>query len=412
MIRPKLHALAAALFLLAPLTGQSAAVTAPAESRLTGSLSTRDGVDVLLLHGTIEERGFTEGYLTAERIRRLFRDFALSDKVIPAPGLWNLLVIPKTRQVLDLPDWVRPWCAAVIEGIDARDSELLEIPELNRDITADDLVACAALPDFMGLACSSFVAWGDRVEGDGPMVGRNLDYFATEELLRQTMVIVHAPREGRAGWVSIGWPGIAGCLTGISEHGVSAAIHDVPARAVKGEKVTPRPVALQEMIETFVPKADPAAEAGAILRAFRYGMGGNFMVGWRGGSGHGPGGAVYEVWPAQELEAGVTVRGPADGQSYVTCSNHHRARVAPEKRCWRYFALFDGVAGLEDPLDFDAARALIRKSEVKGTLYQIVTDLASGELAVRIRRVPREETWNEAAKWNAYELLREAAPGR
>lgn len=392
------------------LPAQSAIVAAPATPKLSGTLRTRDHVEVLSLHGSVEERGFTEGYLTAERIRALFRDFALSPRVVPQPGLWNLVVVPRTRQRLDLPAWVRPWCDAVIAGIEARDPDLLEIPELNRDLDADDLVACATLPDFMGLACSSFVAWGDRIDGAGPMVGRNLDYLATAELLKQTMVIVNAPREGRAGWVSIGWPGIAGCLTGISEHGVSVAIHDVPAHAIAGSKVTPRPVALQELIETFVPAADPAAEGAEILRTFRYGMGGNVMVGWRGrDGGPGPGGAVYELWPAAELADGVTVRGPDSGRSFVTCSNHHRLRVEPEQKCWRYDALSDGVAGLDAPLDLARATATIRQAEVKGTLYQVVADLGRMEVALRLRRVPREDQWDVVGRWSVSELLREAA---
>jgi hypothetical protein len=395
------------LLAAAPVLAQSARVAA--EPRLTGSLRTADGIDVLYLHGSLEERGFTEGYLTADRIVKLFRDFALSDRVIPNPGLWNLLVVPRTRKLVEVPDWVRPWAAALLEGIEARDADLLEIPELNRDLGVDDLVACATLPDFLGLACSSFVAWGDRVAGAGPLVGRNLDYFATDELLKQTMVIVRAPREGRAGWVSIGWPGIAGCLTGISEHGVSAAIHDVPAKAVQGTKITPRPLALQELIETFAPAEAPAEEAAAILRRFRYGMGGNFMVGWKAGAAHGPGGAVYEVWPSQEVGQGVTPRGPAEGQTWVSCSNHHRARVEPEQRCWRYLALYDGVKEAETPLDLAGARALIRESEVKGTLYQVSADLATGELALRLRRKPREDEFSEVASWNAYALLRAVA---
>jgi hypothetical protein len=221
---------------------------------------------------------------------------------------------------------------------------------------------------------------------------------------------VHAPREGRAGWVSIGWPGIAGCLTGISEHGVSAAIHDVMAKAVPKSRFTPRPVALQELIESFVPEREPAAEAAAILRRFRYGMGGNFMTGWRGrGDAFGPGGAVFEVWPARDVAAGVTIRVPRDGEAFVTCSNHHRARIDPDEKCWRYEALFEGLRAADGPLDLAAARTMIRRSEVKGTLYQCAIDLGTGDFFLRLRRAPREDRWDEVGSWNAYELLREAA---
>lgn len=399
-LHPKLFA---ALLLTGGLLAQQRGASEP---KVAGRLEAKDGIDVLYLHGTVEERGFAEGYLCAERIRALFRGVALSEKVVPSPGLWSLLVVPRVAQMVDVPPWVGTWAEAVIDGIEAKDGDLLEIPELNREIQPIDLVACAALPDFLGLACSSFAAWGDDVDGDGPLIGRNLDYFATDELLRQTMVIVHAPRPGRAGWVSIGWPGIAGCLTGVSEHGVGVAIHDVPADAIDGSKITPRPLALQELIERFVPGEAPAEEAAAILRGFRYGMGGNFLVGWRRDGDRGAGGAVFEVWPAAELADGVVVRGATDGHDFVVCTNHHRARIEPEKRCWRYFALHDALGAAADPLSMADARAMIRKSEVPATLYQSVIDLETGELALRLRRVPREDRWSEVAGWDADALLR------
>lgn len=394
------------LSLALPLAAQTEAQARPVQ----GSLSERDGVMVLEVRGTLEERGFAEGYLTGDRIVSLFRGFALSR--LPIPGAWNLMVLPKLRSTLELPGWVRPWCDAVVEGIAARDEDLLEIPELGRDLQADDLIGVAALPDLLGLACSSFVAWGGEVEGDGPVVGRNLDYFANDELLRNTMIVVHAPRGERAGWVSIGWPGMAGCLTGFSDRGVSAAIHDVPSRAVPGKKVTPRTIALQELIETLGPDAGAAERGAATLRGFRYPMGGNFMVGWKAGSDAGPGGAVFEVAPAAEMADGVTVRPADDGQTFVVCSNDHVARVGRQPRCSRFGALRDGFAEVEAALDFGACRELIRESEVRMTLYQSVVDLGTGDLAFRLRRARGGDVWTEVEGWNFQELLRAGAPAR
>jgi hypothetical protein len=391
---------AALLALSLPLAAQ--ATSAPRQ--VQGSISERDGVVVLEVRGTLEERGFAEGFLAGDRIVSLFRGFALAR--LPIPGAWNLMVLPKLRSALELPAWVRPWCGAVIEGIAARDEDLLRVPELGRDLSVDDLIGVAALPDLLGLACSSFVAWGDEVEGTGPIVGRNLDYFANDELLRSTMVIVHAPRGDRAGWVSIGWPGMAGCLTGFSDRGVSVAIHDVPSRAIPGKKVTPRTIALQELIETLGPDQQTAEQAAATLRGFRYPMGGNFMVGWKAGADVGPGGAVFEVAPADEMADGVTVRAADDGQTFVVCSNDHVARIGRQPRCSRFGALRDGFAEIEAALDFAACCALIRASEVRMTLYQSVVDLGSGDLSFRLRRARGDEVWTEAEGWNVHELLR------
>ena len=406
-IGTRIRCLTLVLAFATALTAQDAESTAPA---ICGELTQRDDIDVLTLHGSLVEQGFAEGYLTAERIHDLFRHFALSDRVLPAPVLWSVLVVPRTAKRLELPPWVRPWCEAVLAGIEARDADLLEIPELKRELTVDDLVACAALPDFIGLACSSFVAFGEAVDGEGPVAARNLDYRSTPELLRHTMVIVRGPRDGRAGWVSIGWPGIAGCLTGVSERGVFAAIHDVRAKALPDLRITPRPIALQELIETLEPREAPPDEAAAILRRFRYGLGGNFMLAWRGRSAARAGAAVFEVWPAAELADGVTLRLPADGDDFVVCSNHHRARIEPEPECWRYAAIHDHLVREHRPFDLAAGLAVVQRAEVPGTLYQVAVDLGDSALALRLRRVPAEDRWDVAGNWKVEELLHAATP--
>ncbi len=412
MIRHFLPLLAAG-FVLA-----GGAPTQDAAPQVMGHRSVVDGIDVVHLRGTPTEQAFAEGYLCAEEIPALFRDVVLNGPLLPeeakkqAAGLWNLMVLPTINKRVAFPEVYRERAEALLDGIAARDPDLLEIPELRRELGAEDLLAVATFPDFAGLACSSFVAWGDRVQGKGPLVGRNLDYFATDQLLQESMVFVRAPSEGRRGWVSIGWPGILGCLTGISEDGLFVSIHDVPADALEDGKVTPRPIALQELLETVEPGRNPVAAATASLREHTYGMGGNFLFAWKGhGDQRGPGGAVFEVFPAESAEAGVTPRLPEAGQAWITCSNHHRARIEPPYRCNRYFALFDGLGALEAAIDLDGAGNMIRESEVRGTLHQVVADLDAGTFSLRLRRKPRENEWSEAGPWSVAELLAEAVSG-
>ena len=394
--------LLAASLLPAPLAAQPAA-TAP---ELHGHRRTIGDVDVLFLRGTPRERGFTEGYLMAEELQALFRSFAMSKQVCPQPLLWNLVYLPKVRTTVRVPERTREYLEGLIEGVDARDPLLLEIPELRRDLTADDLLVVATIPDLVGFACSSFAAWGDEAAGEGPVVGRNLDYFATPGLLERTMLVVHAPDGERAGWVGVGWPGVAGCLTGFSDRGVSIAIHDVGAKAVDGETVTPRPVALQEILERLRPGSDAAAAAASIARESRFAMGGNAMVAWR----ETPGAVVLELHPAADKAAGVTPRGPVDDATWLTCTNHHRARGEPHRRCWRFEALGEGLGDL-DALDIPAAWQLIGRSEVGGTLYQCVADLASGEFGVRLRRKKGEDAWDRVDGLTVGDLVREAVRG-
>ena len=61
---------------------------------LHGSIGEVDGLPALFLHGDVQERGFTEGYLCAERIQQLFDGFVLETPLVPFPPVWDAVVRP------------------------------------------------------------------------------------------------------------------------------------------------------------------------------------------------------------------------------------------------------------------------------------------------------------------------------
>ena len=56
--------------------------------------------------------------------------------------------------------------------------------------------------------------------------------------------------------------------------------------------------------------------------------------------------------------------------------------------------------------------AEIRTSEVAGTLCQVVVDLSTGELDVRVRRKERADVWDQASGLGVQDLIEEAAGRR
>lgn len=404
-------ALAFLFVALAPLGAQAGVATEP---RLWGHLRQIDGLDVLFLNGSDDEQAFTEGYLCAPRIRELFLDFALHNPFVPKPAAWDLALRPLIGRTTVVPERLGAWCRAVLRGMEERDPDSTLVAELDRRLTAEDLIAVAALPDFVGLMCSSFAVWGDSVSGGGPIVGRNLDYVATPKLLELAMVTVRTGCAGRVDSVTLGWPGLPGVVTGLSSAGVFLAIHDVPQKKVGRDRCTPRTVALLELLETFTPGDDPAAEAAAVLAGMRYGMGGNVMFAWRGGETAAPGGVVFEISPDDFTEDGVTIRRAIDGQNLVSCSNHFRLRDEPAQ-CWRFKALFEGASEHEGAFDLPFARSLIRKSQVSMTLHQVCADLGAGQVTFRVRRSQDGSrdggTWVETGVWSLDELFTEARKG-
>jgi hypothetical protein len=388
-------------------------------------------IDVVFLHGTIEERGFAEGYLFAEEMADMFRRFVLA-RAVPNPGLWSLLVRPQVAARVEFPKPLLLWVRSVLEGARARDEEnpdddLLYLPELRRELDVQDLLSVATIPDFLGLACSSFANWGDDVEGGGPLVGRNLDYFSTPALLERTLVLVHAPipadgdRPGSPGIVAVGWPGFGGVLTAVSDAGVFTAIHDVPMKAIAGAEVTPRTVVMNEVLAQLDPTKteDPGAFAQEIFDRNVYGMGGNVMLAWRGQGEDGAIGAgIFELGPARN-RPNSHWRKPRAGESFIVTTNHF-ASTADDlgmSGCWRFRRLTESLLDeAKAPTDLATAFERIRSTRVRTTLYSVVANLGTGEFRALIRRRNDKEdgegpAFVDTGVLDVHALIREAEAG-
>ncbi len=390
-----------ALLLLTVLVGPPRAqASAP---RVCGELHAAGDIRVLLVWGSDRERGRAEGFLLGPELREVFQSFLL-ETVVKAPWLWNRVVRRVVTSKVAVPGWVTERCEGLLAGMQARDPALLRVASLDREFVVDDLVAATVVPDLMGLACSSVVVLPPR-SGRAAVVARNLDYFASDALLRHSMLIVHAPRPGRAGFVAVGWPGLAGQLTALSEDGLFASLHDVPLRVPTRTAVTPRVCALEAMLTT-APRAreDRAEDLATFLRGHRFGMGGNVLAAWPTGA------AVFELDGADK-DGGVTVRRPDAEAAWLACTNHFRARSTPV-RCSRYAALVAALGDAEDVVRAADLAELIRAGEVKLTLHQVVADLGAMTVQARVRRRVRGEAWSESGVVSVREWIERAAAHR
>ncbi|MEM9381748.1 MAG: hypothetical protein AAGB93_17465 [Planctomycetota bacterium] len=356
--------------------------SAPLDPLPGGRLEERAGIRVLHLSGTVEERGEAEGFLLCAEIQECFEEFVLDHVTAGRPGLWDLVLRPGILLRFSFSDEDRAWARAVVRGMERARRGPVALNALDREMSFQDVLAFSAVPDLEGWACSSLAAWGDATTDGRVLACRNLDYPSTPSIEEHQIVKVHAPEGERAGWVGVGWPGSAGCLTGLSDRGVFVAIHDVVPETKSGSgRCTPRALALEELVESLEPAEDTPRVALAALRDHRYAMGANVLVAWDGESARGA--VVLEVDANDERTNGVTLRRPAGREPHIACSNDHLVRSEDPYGCDRREALQRGAK--RGAIDAPIAWELLEESGMSITLHRCVALVAERVILVQKR---------------------------
>jgi len=174
-----------------------------------------------------------------------------------------------------------------------------------------------------GFACSSLIVDAEHSATKGPLFGRNLDFFTLGFLQKYNLVTVHRPK-GKHAFVSIGFPGLFGCLSGMNDAGLALAVHEVylsrDGAAMFNAKGVPYTFCFRRILE----ECATIAEAEKMLRASERTTILNLAI-------CDPQGArVLEMTPKT-----VVARRPIDG--ILACTNHFRTdELAVFALCPRY----------------------------------------------------------------------------
>lgn len=202
-----------------------------------------------------------------------------------------------------------------------------------------------------GQLCSALIVEGERNATGGPLFGRNLDWGGSLPLHEYTLVTVYRPT-GKHAFVSIGFPGMIGCASGMNDAGLAVAANTV-SEASDGSasfdlKGVPQGLALRRVLE----ECTTVDEAAKLLRSLPRTTMENFVICDRHR------GAVFEVTTKQ-----IVVREATD--AVCACTNHFRTReLAENTRCPRYEIL-------------DASRRMLRLTleDVAGKMDAVAGDM-------------------------------------
>lgn len=111
------------------------------------------------------------------------------------------------------------------------------------------------------IGCTAVAVRGPRAAGGGLLVGRLFDFEGGREFDVNKVVRTVRPDRGLA-WLSVGWAGLAGAVTGMNEAGLWVSIN---AGESSGQGTVGRPIIL--VAREILQSCRTIAEAEAILRA-------------------------------------------------------------------------------------------------------------------------------------------------
>jgi predicted choloylglycine hydrolase len=177
-----------------------------------GELKYINDIPVLIVAGTPEEMGHQKAVLTADVMKtiaeypqRLLERASHKDR--------SAKYLEMSKAIANqLPESHREEMRSFAEhsGVDRNIGLLANmLPDVYRDIS-----------------CSSLIVEPAKSVTGGPLFGRNLDFYTLKMLDKYSLVTVQRPT-GKHAFVSIGFPGMFGCLSGMNDAGLALAVHEV-----------------------------------------------------------------------------------------------------------------------------------------------------------------------------------------
>jgi len=285
-----------------------------------GELKYVNHLPVLSVEGTPEEMGRQEAVLTGGVVK---------------------LLAPYPQQLMALSGRGQQWGKCV----ETARTLMSHAPQAHRDelqsfavksgVSLDLITVANTIMDLHrgGFACSSLIVEPGKSRTGGMLFGRNLDFYSLGVLDRFGIVTVHRPQRKHV-FATIGFPGLAGCLSGINDAGLALAVHEVNATADGAPMLNPKGMPYALAFRRVLEECKTIEEAEELLRKTERSTIVSLALCDRRNSG------VLEITPNN-----VVLRRGSDGICVNT--NHFRSEsLSLWKACPRY-ALLSKASAVE-----------------------------------------------------------------
>jgi isopenicillin-N N-acyltransferase like protein len=281
-----------------------------------GELRYINDLPVLIVAGTPEEMGRQKGALTGDVIPKI--------EEYPKRLLQYAKTDPEREKRL------HAMAEALVPQIPA--DHRAEIRAFSKQTGMEDRWDIGVLANVMvdiyrsGFACSSIIVDAEHSTTKGPLFGRNLDFYTLGLIDDYNLVTVHRPVEKHA-FVTIGFPGLFGCVSGMNDAGLAIAVHEVWYSRDKAPMYNPKGMPYTFCFRRILEECSTVAEAEKLLRSTERTTFLNLAVCDRKSS------AVFEMTPKT-----IAVRSGENG--LCLCTNHFRTEeLATIIWCPRYRTL-------------------------------------------------------------------------
>jgi predicted choloylglycine hydrolase len=270
----------------------------------TGELRYINKVPVLTVSGSPEQIGEAVGVLAVKPAPRVLDYPRGLINFFNAGFFWNVIVSQGQEMSKHFPADYSKEMDALIKASDA---------------PRDKVVAGNTLFDIKKIIlCSALMIEPTKSATGGPLLGRNLDYPSLDYIQEYGLVTVYRPT-GKHAFVSVGFPGLVGTLSGMNDAGLSVAVLEVmSSRNGEGRfdiKGIPYAMCFRTILEECVTIDEARKKLESLPRTTIL----NMVVADRTSVG------TFEVTPK------TVIFRPAE-KGVCSCANHFCTEVRPDKK--------------------------------------------------------------------------------
>jgi len=321
-----------------------------------------DGVPVLFLQGTPEDIGRQHGTLIGNDADDLLKFPQQFLKRAGQQRQWPLIAAAGKLLLLRA-------------GTDHRRELQAAIRASGQD--ADALIVANTMLELRRMGgCSSLIVDKARSKTGNVLFGRNFDFPPMGVLDKYGLVSVYRPA-GKRAFVSVGYPGLVGVVSGMNDAGLCVATLDVYSSKDGSPRFDPTGTPMMFTFRRLLEECRSVEEAEQLLRQSR-----SKATTWMNlAVCDKNGGVVFELTPKS-----VVARKPVKG--LLSCTNHFRTRrLCTSKSCRRYDRLVEsrklaklGIA--------DVSRLLHAANQKSWTIQTMIFEPAAGKLHVSLKKPP------------------------